>query len=364
MPVFERLSGQERSLELLERALAAGRLGHAYLFAGPSGSGRLTAALELAAAVVCGEEEAGSGYCGECRDCLRIFSFSHPDVRLTVPMTAGASPEELAALVAARLEDGFSPLAMQGSASIRIDQIREMETRLSRRSYEGRGHVEIVLGAERMRREAANALLKTLEEPPDDTLLVLVTESWSSLLPTIRSRAHLVRFRRLPAGEVAAIVSERTGATGAEALRAAVTADGRPGLALRMLQEGGAADSPALELLRELSVCASVSDVLGIAASRSRKLGRTGCILLMRELRSLMHDLARGAWGLGPTAHLPEDLECVPEVFRGGVPSAPAGPLAEAERMLEANVMSGMAISSALLSVWSAVRGGGGDAKR
>ncbi|MBD3276904.1 MAG: ATPase, partial [Candidatus Aegiribacteria sp.] len=84
MKLLRQVKGQERAERLLSGSFSSGRLSHAHLFAGPSGVGRLSAALELSAAWMCRESE--ESYCGDCRDCRRVMSFQHPDVRLTIPV--------------------------------------------------------------------------------------------------------------------------------------------------------------------------------------------------------------------------------------------------------------------------------------
>jgi DNA polymerase-3 subunit delta' len=166
--------GQDRAVAQLRQAWAAGRLGQAYCFHGPAGVGKRTTALALAQAVNCLAPAPGPDACGTCPACRLIAAGSHPDV-----VTVG--PED--------------------KAVISIDQIRDVGTRSSRRPYQGRTKVWILDPADRMQEPAANALLKTLEEPAGIALFVLVTAAPSALLPTILSRCQGVRFDLL--GEAA-----------------------------------------------------------------------------------------------------------------------------------------------------------------
>ncbi|MBI5167421.1 MAG: DNA polymerase III subunit delta' [candidate division NC10 bacterium] len=172
---FRCIIGQERALALIRRSLAKDRLPQAYLFTGPQGVGKRLAALALAKALNC-QGPADGDSCGSCLSCRKIDKGLHPDVRIVEP------------------EGAF----------IRIDQIRELTEDLSRRPYEGRRKVYILDQAERMGLEAANAFLKTLEEPPGTALLILVTPSPEALLPTVRSRCQEVKFNPLP---IPAVVS-------------------------------------------------------------------------------------------------------------------------------------------------------------
>lgn len=293
MSLLKKVRGQKRADELLSSSFSKGRLAHAYLFAGPSGVGKLTAALELSAAWMCIDDK--HGYCGKCRNCRRIFKFQHPDVRLTIPQTGETKPEEIAALLQSRIDDGITPVKLQGNTRISIDQIRELQKRLSMKAYEDRGHIEIIPDADRMGIEAANALLKTLEEPPDETVIILISSTWSALLPTVRSRSHLIRFRRLPDSTIRDIIMDRMGLGEEEASSIAGSSDGRPGLALSRggsssLMEG---EYGAETVLRELIKGGTAMEAVLLASKVSRKLGREGSLELCKKMQSFIHDLRR-----------------------------------------------------------------------
>jgi DNA polymerase-3 subunit delta' len=200
---LDRIRGQTRVVELLRRAIAQDRVPHAYLFCGPAGSGKMTTALALAAAIQC-VEAPGRG-CGQCVSCEKIANGIHPDVQV---------------------------LERQGAAQIiPIETIRaQVIPRLALPPHEGQARIFLVEEASALADASANALLKTLEEPPRRTHFILCTTAPSQLLPTIRSRCQRVNFAILGAdvraelqgGEEAA---ERV-STLAEALhRAARSAD-------------------------------------------------------------------------------------------------------------------------------------------
>jgi DNA polymerase III subunit delta' len=309
MGILRAVKGQLRADELLSRSYAKGRLSHAYLFAGPIGVGRLTAALELAASWMCEEDK--EGYCGECRNCVRIFRFQHPDVRLTIPEVADTKPEEIAELFQSRVEDGFTAVRLQGNTRISIAQIRDLGERLSRKAYENKGHIEIIIDAEKMGVEAANALLKTLEEPPDETVIILISDHWSALLPTVRSRSHLVRFRRLQDEVIVNILKEKLGIETEIAKDIAGSSDGRPGVALQKasspLETGN--DYTAEKVLRRISACQSSPDAVDYAGEASRKLRISGSLELCRDMQAFIHDLRRHSLGRKPVAHPEGSLE-------------------------------------------------------
>ncbi|MFO7625880.1 MAG: hypothetical protein R6V62_01320 [Candidatus Fermentibacteraceae bacterium] len=293
MKPFNSLTGQSGAKSLLYSAVASDRLAHAYLIAGPEGCGRLSMALDLAACVICPEDP--RGFCGECRHCKRLFSMNHPDVRLTIPRTAAVTVDEEAALLAARVSDGVTPVRFPGNTGISIGQIREIEARLSRKSFEGRGHVEIILDAHLMRREAANALLKTLEEPPEKTLLILTTSFLSGVLPTVRSRAHCVRLGTLGFGDVKSILAKRTGLSPEDIETLALASGGSPGRALAAASSwAGRDEGRALGLLRTLAGTQDQGELLEYAGGLARELGRDGLLALCDEMAAVCHDSRRG----------------------------------------------------------------------
>jgi len=189
---FARVRGQQRAVGQLQAAIRAGRLAHAYLFTGPAGVGKRTLARELGKAVLCEQQRADG--CDRCRDCRAVEGGTSPDFgALTVEDAAGRLRP---------VEDS--------DREIKIASIRELTRALSLTSTSGRTRVFLVPGAERMNEEAANALLKTLEEPAGSRLLMLTTARPEALLPTVLSRVARIRLRSLSAGEVAEyLVAER-----------------------------------------------------------------------------------------------------------------------------------------------------------
>ncbi|HYR02031.1 MAG TPA: DNA polymerase III subunit delta', partial [Syntrophobacteria bacterium] len=176
---FSEIIGQNRVIRLVRQALRHGRLPHALLFAGLDGVGKRRTALALARVLNC--EGASSGdSCDRCLSCRKMASGNHPDLLLV------------------EREGQF----------IRIDRIRDLQRRLRFRPLEGRKRVILIHEAETMRTEAANALLKILEEPPPDNLFILTAPDSTALLPTIASRCLCLRFQPLTRAAIAAHLTE------------------------------------------------------------------------------------------------------------------------------------------------------------
>ncbi|MCG3176251.1 MAG: hypothetical protein MOGMAGMI_01197 [Candidatus Omnitrophica bacterium] len=168
---FNVLADQGSVVSALKSALGSGRLAHALLFLGPRGTGRRAAARELAKAVFCPQRTEDLEPCDTCGSCRLVDAGAHPDYQLIEP------DEE--------------------TNNIKIEPVRELIARSGLRPLQAPAKVFVIAEAERMNEYAQNALLKTLEEPPGATHIVLLASAAEGLLPTIRSRAQLVRFRPL-----------------------------------------------------------------------------------------------------------------------------------------------------------------------
>lgn len=165
---LSQIKDQESAVGTLQRALRSDKLHHAYLFQGPAGVGKQLTAKALALAINC---EHRPNACLECTHCRKIISGNHPDYRELTPL--------------------------EGKRSILIEGVRQAEEWIRMRPHEGVSKVLVITPADAMTESAANALLKTLEEPRRGNYIVLTTAASSSLLPTVRSRCQAVRFKSL-----------------------------------------------------------------------------------------------------------------------------------------------------------------------
>jgi len=218
------LLGQDRVLRPLLAAARADRLHHAYLFEGPDGVGKGAAARWLARAAACEVSSEGRP-CGRCGTCRQFAAGTHPD------------------LVVLR------PDPKRASGTISVEQVRELIRSVGLRRYNARWRTVIVDPVDKLMPQAANALLKTLEEPPRGTGFVLLTSRTSALLPTVISRCQRIRFRAVPESELAAWLEER-GVH--DAVRLARRARGSVARALALAEEDGSGDELRDELVAAL----------------------------------------------------------------------------------------------------------------
>ena len=185
---FENILGQPKVRDFLRASVMHDRVSHAYLFCGPTGSNKMTAAYALAQAVMCPKGPHGprGGQCGSCDACSRIMRRKHPDVVLMHP---------------------------EGASGYLIEQVRELVASASLAPIQAKRKVYIIDEADRLGTKAANAFLKTLEEPPSDVVFILLARIREGVLPTIVSRCQVVPFRHIPAHEAAGILAQNTGAS-------------------------------------------------------------------------------------------------------------------------------------------------------
>lgn len=252
---FSRVIGQTTPVDVLQRALRSGKSAHAYLFEGIEGCGKGTTALAFVEATFCGRDDG----CGACPSCRKMDKLQHPDLHMVEP-------------------DG---------AFIKIDQIRELQRELVLRPIEAPLKACIIRDADRLNPSAGNALLKTLEEPPGNALMILLTTNLDSVLPTVRSRCQLLRFA--PLSEE--MIEEQLVAAGrdrAAARLAASLAGGSLGKALGD-EEADSVDRAAL--LKRLGAF-SLSDTAPLfAAAEEMASNREQALKQLDVLTSLLRDI-------------------------------------------------------------------------
>jgi len=219
----DRIDGQEKAFEYIDAAVSEERLAHSVIFAGPKGVGRSNLALYLAKAVNC--LSGGKRPCGSCRSCDKIERGIHPDVK-TVTRD-------------------------EKSGEIKIGEIRKIGREIVLKPYEGRYKVFIIEEADYMNQEASNAFLKTLEEPPQKSLIILTAESALKLLSTVASRCQIVRLHALDKIRLKHVLMSRYGMDDRRAEFASRFSQGRLGRALCVTDKAVEARNETLEAFFE-----------------------------------------------------------------------------------------------------------------
>ncbi|MFH0771498.1 MAG: DNA polymerase III subunit delta' [Candidatus Omnitrophota bacterium] len=207
--MFKNIIGQEFAVSLLKKALESEKVAHAYLFLGPAGVGKSLLAAEFAKALNCEKKDAAP--CDECVSCVKINKKIHPDVNWFYP-------------------EGRS-------SQIGVDLIRKLEKTALFKPFEGRNKVYVMDGADCMTEEAANRLLKTLEEPPEDTILILLAANFFKLIPTIVSRCQRINFFSLKEKEITLELRRRYGLDERRALCLSRFSEGSFGKAVEAVEQ-------------------------------------------------------------------------------------------------------------------------------
>jgi len=224
------LIGHAWAVNALARNIAADHVAHAYLFTGPHAIGKTSLARALAQTLECANANAP---CGQCAHCLKIARDRHPDVQVIDGVPPGFKIDEKSPPIPPRVNDWERRI-------LKIDQIRAIQHDVARAPFEGRWKIIIVRRFEEANEEAANAFLKTLEEPPRHTRLILTARDASLLLPTIASRCQVFPLRPLSSEQIEQALIERWRVNPESARLLAHVACGRLGWAVR------AATNPAL----------------------------------------------------------------------------------------------------------------------
>jgi len=265
---FEHILGQKRPIDILRKSLQNGTPAHAYLFYGRESVGKKQTAIALAKALNCMESPVAAA-CGQCASCRKIEQGIHPDFFLLEPVKS-------------------SPSAREGA--IRIDDIRSLQKKLNYLPHEGATKVAVIDSAEKMNAQAANAFLKTLEEPPRATILILITPNFHQLLPTIISRCQGISFQPLPPEAVKQILARHEAIDPAELDLRAVRCRGQISRALEEdLLLAGQTRQELLDLIETVSF-----DRVDVVFQWARRWAKNSDRLpeQLNELMNLLRDLA------------------------------------------------------------------------
>lgn len=231
MSEWQKIIGHEWAVEMLAGAIQHDRIGHAYLITGPAQVGKTTLAITFAMALNCLSD--GTRPCGTCRPCTLIASGKYPDVSMVEP-----------------------EISNRGKKTIKIDTMRDLQRKLQLAAVEARYKIGIISEFDAANTNAANAFLKTLEEPPGETVLILTATEADALLDTIKSRCRVVGVRPIPTEQIQQALVTRWHVSAEQAHLLAHLANGRLGWAVDASQD------PALIQLR-LDQLTLLHEILG-----------------------------------------------------------------------------------------------------
>jgi DNA polymerase-3 subunit delta' len=264
---WERVIGQERVKKLLTQILISGKIPSAFLFDGPEGVGKDALAIELAKTLNC--EKSNVGPCEECGSCRQANALHHPNIRLLFPLPRGDNEtkrdgpldkldertmRKIKEELSLKAQDPYHRISVPKAQVIKISSIREVIREDSLSLYQHGMRVIIVIQAEEVGTESANALLKVLEEPSARTVFILTTSKRSSLLPTIVSRCQTLRFDLLSENEIEKALASKYGIQQSDAKLKARLASGSYGRAIDLVGTDTLdIREEALDILREVA---------------------------------------------------------------------------------------------------------------
>jgi DNA polymerase III delta' subunit len=339
---WKNLIGQERTKETLGNAFTHETLGHAYLFCGDAGAGKFQAALELSMALLCLGE--GNVPCYSCESCAKILRNAHQDFHVVAPVALekeqrssdGKLNQEgwryLSTCMQEKISKPYAEELSSGTASIPLEWVKEINHAIVRGAVSAGMNIAVIDDVDIMNKESANAMLKTLEEPPPHTLLILLTTRPQSVLPTIISRCQILRLGAVPADQIQEALINRFGFDASPAVDEAVRlCMGAPGKALSMCENS--MGNLAAQAARLLDLCIA-NDWQAIGAFIDELSAHGGSDAHEKLLMRLAHGVRnRFLSGLSVSATYIDTLDFA-EVGKGG--SFPSADVASVQRLLKA----------------------------
>lgn len=300
-------AGQQRIKDIFATAFEHNALGHAYLFSGAAGVGKFQTALELVLALHCLNNDEVP--CYVCESCKQVLHYNHPDFHYVFPVVL--EPLHKNSSDSTRLsEEGWRYITESAQKKISdpysfcdtsmghipVEWVRELNAAILRGRVQSDYSVAVIEGIDMMHAASANAMLKTLEEPPAGTLIILLTEKLHAVLQTIKSRCQIIRFGNLTTEEIASALSRQysKGIDDPALRRAAYSADGSLGKAKTLIEESSGVYTEQAQKLWDLCVTATswtqISSTLETLCSDHLNGGKnfTACEKLLRALQQLI----------------------------------------------------------------------------
>ena len=300
---WDKVIGQKRIKELFKRSLAGGQVAHAYLLFGDEGVGKDALAIEFAKALNC--EKNLPDACDSCSSCKRVEMLNDPNVKFIVALPTGKiekmgddpvavlTEDQVHALrheLSEKAHDPYYRIEIEKANFIKVNSVREIRREVSLTGFFGGKKVFIISDADMMNTEASNSLLKTLEEPPADTVLILTTSRKDRLLPTIISRCQLVRCEALSEEEITEALVDRDGRSETEARVAARIANGSFVTARALVSEDMVSLRAEVVLFLRLALGNSPTSLLSGIEKILASTGKSECERWLRMLQVWFHD--------------------------------------------------------------------------
>jgi len=290
--IFNQEIGHPEIQTKILNSIKNGRLPHAFLFYGKEGAGKDAFAIEIAKLLNC--EKGPLHECQTCSQCVKISKLGHPDIRFIFPTPSDkqTKPEEIWEVLRDKAENPYRRTGFPGKNTfISIDTIRDLKYEAKFKLYEGKKKVFILSEADEMRPEAANALLKILEEPPDNLMLILITSRIHRILPTIRSRSQLIHFPPL-AGDVSLKIIRKYSSGSPDHLSHIIRfALGNIKMAFDFIEEDILDQrDQAIEFLRKVVLLEKSHELMNSIQSITGSRDRRNMILLLFFILTWFHD--------------------------------------------------------------------------
>lgn len=223
--MWKNIIGQERVKEILKNIFQSGKISHAFIFYGINGVGKDAAAVEFAKLLNCDEPLNGNEACDICKSCLEINSFKSPLFKFIIALPSGKNDTDedtnpleklekedfinYRAELESKISDKYYSISLTGANDIRIASIRQIKRDIYLTGKKGKKKIFVISDCEMMNPQSSNSLLKILEEPPKDSILILTTSRINSLLPTIAGRCQKIKFDSLSKGNIVKYINEK-----------------------------------------------------------------------------------------------------------------------------------------------------------
>lgn len=361
---FKEVLGNTDLKERLVRMVDSGRTGHSIMLVERDGYGALPLAIALIQYMLCTDRRSGEDSCGVCPSCRKISEMVHPDLHFAFPVNvtskSGSTRKPLSSSFLQEWRqlygdnpyftesDLYSRLGIADKVGvISVAEAREILDSLSLKSYEGKGKFMVIWLPERMNAEAANRLLKIVEEPMPDTYFIFITHAPDRIISTIRSRSQLIRLYPADPAALVPVLQSSTGLSTEEATVYARTSGGSLGLALDMAGEGSAA-AAWLQIAVNILESVAEGDLVRLlesndaVLSQGRERQKDFCMYMESLLRKMLLR-RRGLDRISDT--LPQEVPAVERfspVFPDGFYEKAFKALEEARTMIESNVNAKM----------------------